>query len=181
MFWKSFLVGFLVILTPVIIVSNIDKIGSVKGVFIAATPTITPSPTLTITPMATSTPTPTITPTATPTIYLSPTPTLLPTPTLMLITSQQFESWFERYANEFSVSRDLLRKIAGCESNFHSNSTNGDYVGLFQFSSYAWQSTRTAMGADNNLDLRFNPEESIRTAAFKIAHGGIGAWPVCGK
>jgi hypothetical protein len=35
------------------------------------------------------------------------------------------------------------------------------------------------MGLDSNPDLRFNADESIKTAAFKIAHGGIGAWPNC--
>lgn len=53
------------------------------------------------------------------------------------------------------------------------------YVGMYQFAAQTWQSTRTAMGLDPNPELRMNAEESIKTAAYKIANGGIQAWPNC--
>jgi hypothetical protein len=59
--------------------------------------------------------------------------------------------------------------------------TNGVYGGLFQFSSSTWISTRQAMNLDTNTELRFNPEEAIRTAAFKISTMGLSPWPNCGK
>lgn len=58
---------------------------------------------------------------------------------------------------------------------------NKQYSGLFQFSANSWENTRRNMGVNPDLQLRFNPGESIRTAAFKIANGGLGSWPNCNK
>ncbi|MCL5969933.1 MAG: transglycosylase SLT domain-containing protein [Patescibacteria group bacterium] len=79
------------------------------------------------------------------------------------------------------MEKEKLRSIAYCESKFNPNAINGDYCGLFQFSSDTWQSTRREMGLDENPDLRFNPEEAIKTAAFKISRGGINSWRNCLK
>ncbi|HCM81790.1 TPA: hypothetical protein DIS60_00245 [Patescibacteria group bacterium] len=141
------------------------------------TPTMTPSPTLSITP--TDTVTPTLTPTPKPTN--TPTPSLLPTPSPIPVTSQQLDEWFTIYSNHFAIDRQKLWKVAVCESNLRFNARNGDYGGLFQFSTYTWKTTRRAMNMDPNPELRFHPEEAIRTAAFKISTAGLAPWPNCGK
>jgi hypothetical protein len=79
------------------------------------------------------------------------------------------------------VDNNLLKRIAACESGFNSNAENGDYQGMFQFAASSWTTTRQAMGADINTDLRKNAGEAIKTAAFKIARNGAGAWPSCSK
>jgi soluble lytic murein transglycosylase-like protein len=93
------------------------------------------------------------------------------------------DAYLHRYAGEFNLDAGLLHRIANCESHFNPGSVSGSgaYGGMFQFSASTWQSTRNAMSLDPNPDLRFNAEEAIRTAAFKISHGGLGAWPVCGQ
>jgi hypothetical protein len=94
---------------------------------------------------------------------------------------QQLNSWFEQYASQYQVSVDLLKSIAYCESHYNTNAINNIYWGMFQYSASTWTSTRISMGLDPNPELRLNPQESIKTSAFKIASGGIGAWPNCGK
>lgn len=131
-----------------------------------SSPSPTPLPTATPTPLPTSTPTPI--PTAT------PTPTPLP-----IITSDDLEQLFQKYADAYSTDKELLKRIASCESGFNSNASFLDYVGMFQFSTESWASTRQSMNEDSNPDLRRNAEEAIKTAAFKIAHGGKNAWPNC--
>jgi len=144
------------------------------------TPTLTPSgpealsgrrptPTLTLTP----TPIPTYTPT------LSPSPT--PTPIPVILTSSELENLFSKYANQYSVDKEVLKKIAKCESNFNTNAVFKDYAGLFQFATSSWISTRNLMGQDNNPGLRTNADEAIKTAAFKISRGELNAWPNCNK
>jgi len=86
---------------------------------------------------------------------------------------------FEKYGGEYGVEPNLLKKICQCESHCNPNAVNGYYGGMYQYTPGSWKSTRRAMGLDPNPDLRFNAEESIRTTAFKIANGGIGAWPNC--
>lgn len=141
------------------------------------TPTTTPTPTPT--PIPTSTPTPTPLPTATPTpIKSEPTPQ---PPLSIPVSSQDLENHFSKYSSEYGIDKELLKRIAACESGFNTNSRNGDYGGMYQFASSSWQSTRASMGMDQNTDLRFNAEESIRTAAFKISRGGSSAWPSCAR
>lgn len=146
-------------------------------------PSPTPTMTLTPTPTNTPTPTPTNTPTPTPTITPTPTPTEIPTPTpepAPQPNGTDLDNWFTKYAEEYHIDRALLHKIAECESKFNTNANfRGMYVGMYQFGEQTWISTRTAMGQDPNPDLRINAEESIKTAAFKIAQGGAGAWPNC--
>jgi|SRR3990167_3126136 len=120
------------------------------------------------------------TPIPTPTLSPTPAPTITPTP-IYRFTSSQLDEWFTRFASENSIDRSLLRKIAVCESGLNPLAVNGIYGGLFQFSSSAWTKTRKQMNEDSNPELRFNPEQAIKTAAFKIAVGGINSWPNCGK
>ncbi len=127
----------------------------------------------------TPTPQPTSTPTPTPSPSTTPTPT--PTPSPIPLSSAELDELFTKYANLYSVDRNLLVKIAGCESGFNPNAVNGDYVGLFQFSSSAWINSRALMGQDTSLTLRNDPEESIKTAAFKISRGEQSAWPYCSR
>jgi hypothetical protein len=135
-------------------------------------PTATPSPTPTLTPTPTYTPTPTPTPTNT------PTPTITPTPGPVSIPSQ-LEPLFQRFASEYNVDKQLLVRIALCESGFNTLAINGDYLGLFQFGTTRWIEYRTQMGHDTNPDLRKIAEESIKTAAFAISRGKLFLWPNC--
>jgi len=139
--------------------------------------TITPAPTVSSTPIPTEIPTPSPTPKPTSIPKPSPTPTLKPTP----VSSEQLDNWFTIYSNHYSVERDRLYSIAYCESKLNPNVRYGDYAGLFQFSQSTWRSTRKEMGLDGNPDLRFNPEEAIKTAAFKISTGGLYSWKNCVK
>jgi hypothetical protein len=132
----------------------------------------TSSPTPTITPTPTLTPTPTVS---------VPTSTPVPTPTPMPLTSAQLEDFFTKYANLYSVDKELLKKIAYCESKYNTNAKFNDYLGLFQFSTNTWVNNRNLMGQDNNPDLRTKPDESIKTAAFVISRNGQNAWPSCIK
>lgn len=126
-----------------------------------------------------NTPTPTPTPSPTPTPTPKPTPTSSPTPTPIPVTSAQLDAWFTQYANHYSVDRSLLWRIAVCETGLRPNAVNWIYAGLFQFSPNTWRANRQLMNADTNADLRFNPEESIKTAAFLLSVRGPGAWPNC--
>lgn len=92
-----------------------------------------------------------------------------------------YDDVFRKFGSEFGVDPEKLKRIAFCESRFNPGAVSGPYGGMYQYLASTWRSTRKAMGLDENPDLRFNPEEAIRTTAWKIAHGGIGAWPVCGR
>ncbi|MCX7997101.1 MAG: transglycosylase family protein [Patescibacteria group bacterium] len=141
----------------------------------------TPLPTFTPTPTPTATPTPIPTRTPTPSPTLTPSPTPVPTVYIPPPAPAEIDEFFRKYAAEYGVEESQLRKIAACESGYNptSHNTAHDYAGMFQFSRATWESTRAQMGADQNADLRFNAEEAIRTAAFKISRGGIGGWPSC--
>lgn len=138
-------------------------------------PTNTPSPTPTNTPTPTATPTNTPTPTETP----SPTPTITPTPVVVTASATDIDGYFQRYSDEYHVDKELLRRIAVCESGYNSQAQNGDYGGMFQFATQSWITVRGRMGLDTNSDLRFNPEQAIKTAAYHIANGGQASWPNC--
>jgi len=73
----------------------------------------------------------------------------------------------------------MLVKIAVCESELNPNAVNGDFGGLFQFTASTWNSTRNEMNMDPSPDLRFNPEEAIKTAAFKMSVDGTNPWKNC--
>src|SRR4030043_640917 len=127
-----------------------------------------------------------------------PTPTPEPTPTIKQVVaytasntsnsvqetnslgaSENIIALIEKYALEYGVDKNMMIGIAKCESGFRENAINGPYAGIYQFVSGTWISNRRAMGLDENLDLRFNAEEAVRTAAFKMNRDGFGAWPVC--
>ncbi len=137
------------------------------------TPTPPPSPTPAVTP--TVTPMPTSTPVPTPTHSPTPRPTPIP------YVASDLDRWFEQYSNLASVDKSLLQKIAACESEFKPQAINGDYAGLFQYSSSTWISARNQMNLDTDVGLRFSPEEAIKTAAFTLSTRGPGAWPNCSK
>jgi len=92
---------------------------------------------------------------------------------------QDIITLIEKYAGEYGIDKNMMIGIAKCESGFRENAVNGPYAGIYQFVSGTWVSNRRAMGLDENLDLRYNAEESVRTAAFKMSRDGFGAWPVC--
>jgi soluble lytic murein transglycosylase-like protein len=106
-----------------------------------------------------------------------PTSTPIPFPTRAA--PSDLDALFEKYGNQYHVDKELLKKIARCESNFDPNATNKDYAGLFQFASFAWVEARGRMGLNDDLNLRFNAEEAIRTAAFEINYKGTSGWSDC--
>lgn len=120
---------------------------------------------------------------ATPTIALptvTPLPTEEPTPEPTNPPAPELEAMFDKYSSEYGVDKELMKKIAKCESGFNTTSNNsGMYLGMFQFGSSTWVANRNRMGLDSNPDLRTNPEEAIRTAAYVISTRGTGAWPNC--
>lgn len=136
---------------------------------------LSPAPTATPTPLPTSTPSPTRIPTVTPTIA----PTATPTPAPTISVAVDLESLFQKYSDEYRVEKDLLKRIAQCESGFNASAENGPYAGMFQFQEQTWITIRTRMGQDPNAELRKNAEEAIRTASFMIAHNGTSAWSGC--
>lgn len=103
----------------------------------------------------------------------TPQPQAVPTEVLALI---------DKYSAEYGVDRNAMIVIAKCESGFDPAALgSGIYGGLYQFITGTWVSNRNAMGLDPNPDLRFNAEEAVKTAAFKMSRDGFGAWPVCGR
>ena len=160
---------------PPIIYFLATGIGHVVASPVSPSPTETPPPTPTQSPSPIPSPTETSTPT--PTL----TPTQTPTPTTPPATPGELDAWFTKYSSEYSIDRTKLWNIAVCESGLNMNAKNGDYGGLYQFASGTWQRTRSAMNVDGNTDLRFNPEEAIKTAAFKISVSGYASWPNCSK
>lgn len=128
---------------------------------------------------ATSMPTLTITPSPTPT-PIPPTPTLTPTPP-PVIASAVLDELFTRYSNEYSIDKELMKRIAYCESRLNPAAATSPYAGLYQFSESLWIQTRTLMGQNSDPNLRFNAEEAIRTAAFMISQNHLYIWPNCNK
>lgn len=153
-------------------ISLIGGITLLPGV-IFPSPTPIPSPT----PVPTVTPSPTTTPTRIPTSAPSPTPS----PTPYVVTSEQLDQWFSRYSTHYSIDRQRLWNIAACESELRPHAKNGDFGGLYQFSSTTWISTRKRMNLDTDTSLRFHPEEAIKTAAFLLSTRGHSPWPNCSK
>lgn len=135
---------------------------------------VTPSPT----PMATFTPTPI--PTPSPTKAPTPRPTMTPTPVPQpTFTSEEINGFIDRFAAQYSVSPDVLRHIALCESGFKPEAHNAGYAGLYQFGTITWKNIRKEFGEDINPDLRFNAEEAVQTAAYAVSMGKSGIWPNC--
>lgn len=135
-----------------------------------ATPTATPAPTPTLSP--TPRPTPVVTPTHTPVA----TPTSIPQPKY---TSQEINGFIDRFAAQYNVDPNLLRRIAICESGFNPFAYNAGYAGLFQFGSITWRNIREKFGEDTSPDLRYNAEEATQTAAYALHINVAGIWPNC--
>lgn len=173
MVWKYRLIILTLFFFALFVTYRVRATGQVLGVVII--PTVTPSSTHTPTPSLTPTNTPTLTPTLTPTITPSPTPTNTPTP----MPTSDFESYFDQYSSQYGVDKEVMKKIAYCESGGHPGANNGEYGGMFQYSVSTWEETRKMMGADPNPDLRFGAKESIETTAFKLSRGGDRAWINC--
>jgi len=93
------------------------------------------------------------------------------------------ETWIRKYAAQYGANSEIMIAIARCESGFNANavSASGSYKGIYQFVASTWQSNRHEMGMDESPSLMFNPEEAIKTAAFKMGRDGYGAWPVCSQ
>ena len=90
------------------------------------------------------------------------------------------DGYFASAGTQYHVDISVLRRVAVCESGYNTYARNGPYAGMFQFASSTWVATRATMGLSTDPDLRFNPEQAIDTAAFKIAAGeGKQAWPGC--
>lgn len=142
-------------------------------------PTDNPDIPLSTPPVATPSATTTLAPTRIPNPTPTPSVTLTPTPTPIPVTADHLDGWFTAYSNLYSVDRQLLSHIAVCESQLNPNAVNGVYAGLYQFSGATWKSTRNAMNLDPNPQLRYNAEESIHTAAFKLSTSGPASWPNC--
>lgn len=88
-------------------------------------------------------------------------------------------SLIQTYASQYNADPSKMIAIAHCESGLRANAVNGPFAGAYQFLSSTWQSNRRAMGLDPDPTLRYNIEEAIKTAAFKMGRDGYGAWPVC--
>lgn len=141
-----------------------------------------PSPTATNTPTLTIAPTITPTLSPTPTFAIKPKTTATPTPMSAVQSSSpqtNFDELFAKYGAQYGVDPEKLKSIASCESGFDPNQVTGIYGGLFQFSSVAWSEARARIGMDGTDSLRFNAEESIRTAAHEIQYKGTSGWSDC--
>jgi hypothetical protein len=142
---------------------------------------VTTVPVATLSPSPIATPQPTLLPSPLPTTSPIPQPTSPPTPhpTAPPMPASSHEELFNLYSSQYKVDKDLMKRIAQCESGQRPEAVNGPYGGMYQFHASTWVSTRTAMGADTNPDLRFDARAAIETAAFKIANGGQMAWANC--
>ena len=89
----------------------------------------------------------------------------------------------KRIAESYGVDPNLMLKIAKCENGTYQPDRK-NYAwpqitasGAFMFTNPTWIATRSQMGLpDPNLTLKHDFIENTKTAAWKIANGGIGAW-----
>lgn len=91
------------------------------------------------------------------------------------------EAQIRHYADLYGADPEIMISIAHCESGFRADAVNGPYGGMYQFLASTWKSNRRAMGLSDDPSLRFDHEESIKTAAFKMGRDGYGAWPACAR
>jgi hypothetical protein len=139
-----------------------------KILAVATTSTMFPTPTPTVSPSPSPSPTPTPKPKATPTPVPQP-----------QFTSQQINEFIDRFASQYGVSPHVLRYIALCESGFRPGAKNYIYAGLFQFGPITWKNLRLEIGEDTDVNLRYNAEEAVQTAAYAISIGDGRIWPHC--
>lgn len=100
-------------------------------------------------------------------------------PDITPATSQEINGFIERFSAQYNVDPNILRHIAVCESSFNPFAVNRNYAGLFQFAPNTWRSNRVEMGEDADVNLRFNAEEAVQTAAYMLSVGKRSIWPVC--
>lgn len=177
-------VGFFHVYLPsqeVPFVAVLSKSMSVSSISSTIFPTVILTPTSSPTLTPTKKLIPTISAISTPSPVLTKTPIPTAQPTHAAYTPNQLDAWFTQYSDTYKVDRYMLWKIAVCESGLNANARNGDYVGMYQFATRTWQSTRNHMRLDDNPDIRYVAEEAIKTAAFKISTSGTGAWANCSK
>lgn len=94
-------------------------------------------------------------------------------------TYSELEVLVTKYAAEYGANKDIMLFLMRCESGNNPSALNGPFAGLYQFMSSTWISNRNAMGLNPDPGLRFNAEEAIKTAAYKMGRDGYGAWPAC--
>jgi Soluble lytic murein transglycosylase and related regulatory proteins (some contain LysM/invasin domains) len=94
-------------------------------------------------------------------------------------TSAEINDFIDRFAGQYGVDPNVLRRVATCESGFNPMATNGTYAGLYQFSASTWASYRNQIGENSSADLRYDAEESVQTAAYVISVGKGFIWPNC--
>src|SRR3989344_1025319 len=179
-FLFGFAVGFLPTLyylvhSSALTIQNLEP--QVAAATVVPTPLTTPEPTVSPTPRATKKPTPTSTLSLAPT--QDPTPIPIPTPTPDVWSPPGMEPLFAQYAGQYGVDKNILERLANCESHFNPNAVSGDYLGMFQFSTSTWQTYRSHMGLDTNPSLRTNIEESIKTPSYVVSVRGTAPWPIC--
>lgn len=138
------------------------------------TTTSTPTPSPTDTPTPTQTKVPVVTPTVQQTKTEEPTP-------VKEIPVSNYDELITLYAAQYGADPTKMKVIAQCESGMRPEALNGSFGGMYQFLASTWSSNRNAMGENPDPALRFNAEEAIKTAAFKMGRDGYGAWPVCSK
>lgn len=177
-YWQYFAASFVISFVAFMVL--VPEATPAEGEVLAETAqvvTSTPEPTATPTdtPTPTASPTPTPSPSPTPTI----TPVPVPTATPDVWSPPEMVNLFAQYAGHYGVDQNTLERLANCESHFNPNAQNGDYLGMFQFSTSSWQTNRGRMGLDPNPALRTNVDESIRTAAFVLSQNGTAPWPSC--
>jgi len=168
LFWSFAIIAYGLLLVTESFKPQPSKVLAVQAEVIISSPTTSPSPTLTFTPIPT--------PTSIPTPTLTPIPTPIPQPEF---TSEQINSFIDRFAGQYGVDPHVIRRIAICESGFRPKAINGKYHGLFQFDAITWQNNRKLFGEDPSLDLRLNAEEAVQTAAYMFSVGKGGVWPNC--
>lgn len=134
-------------------------------------------------PENTPTPVPTETPSPIPTKIPTPAPTDIPTPspTKIITVPNDLEPLFNEFSAKFGVDKNVLIKIANCESHFNQAVWKEPYAGMYQFSESTWTKYRNLMGKDPNSNLRFGARESIETAAYVLSIGQSNIWPTCSK
>ncbi|MGA2910658.1 MAG: lytic transglycosylase domain-containing protein [Candidatus Microgenomates bacterium] len=169
---KNFLLSvlFLILFGEVLTLYIMHSNASPKKVLGETTVEVSPSPAL----MPTESPSPTPSPTPKPTP--KPTPTPIPQPTF---TSQQINGFIDQFSSQYEIDPNVVRHIALCESSFNAFARQGVYAGLFQFGPATWRSIRAEMGLSTNINLRYNAEEAVRTAAYAISLGERFKWPNC--
>ena len=84
--------------------------------------------------------------------------------------------YVDKYSNKYGVSTDLMIRIIKAESggNPYAKNNQSTASGCAQFIRTSYESTLRQMGRE--WVTPFDAETNVEAMAWKIAHGGIGAW-----